>query len=174
MLWFFPSVLAIYFFQGFLFDSYKAFFLFLYSALNDHFFYFVFCILGYLVFFGLPHIYASREKFGNMLAFFFGFFSVAAFQTFFADFGSFDLYSLFILPLTRCFSIVLVVFLLDRLFDSFGRDRIIYGALIFAVILLCGLVTFFFMVNFALLAILLAAGLLAGSIAAFLILPSIL
>ncbi|MBN1413379.1 MAG: hypothetical protein JW969_21230 [Spirochaetales bacterium] len=174
MIWFFPALVAVYFFQGFLTPSYKSFFLFLDVFFRDHFFYFLLCTAGYFVFFGLPHIYASKEKFPNLLAFFSGFFSLVSLQYFFAGFGEFNFYTLFILPVTRCFSLLLTVFLLDRLLEAFGRERIIYGVCIFLVIVLCALLTYLFMINMGLISFLLSLVLLAGSIAAFLFLPAIL
>ncbi|MBN1698387.1 MAG: hypothetical protein JW881_12805 [Spirochaetales bacterium] len=165
--WFFPSLLITLFFQQKHPGSYKAFFLYIHFFLKDHFCYTGAGLLGYMVFqkFRLPR--TSKSSMPNLFSFFSGFYSLVAIQYFFMYYGDYDFYLLFILPFMWLSTILLLSFLTDKFFDAFRTTKILYGSLLFFLLVALGFITCFYMANLVLLSFILSLVLFAGSCATY-------
>ena len=166
IIWFFPSLLLFLIILGFFQISYKPFNYYFYYFLKDHFLFCGLAIGGYFIFHGLTHSHQIRIPVLNLFSYFSGFFFLVALKDFFTYIGEYDFYLLFILPLLRLFTIIIISFLLDKFIEALGSEKILFGVLLLLIPVSAGFVSFFYNLNMTLLAFLLSLALFTGAGAA--------
>ncbi|MBN2533653.1 MAG: hypothetical protein JXB88_12210 [Spirochaetales bacterium] len=164
--WFFPSLLIFILVLLFFPVSYKPFNYYFYYFLKDHFLLCVLAAGGYFVFHGFSHPHQVQNPFLNLFSFFAAFFSFIAIKDFFVYKSEYNFYLLFILPLLRLFTVLILSFLMEKFIDALGPEKILFGVLMFFVPVSAGFVSFFYNLNLSALAFLLSFALFAGAVAA--------
>lgn len=164
ILWFFPSLILFFIVLLFFPISYKPFNYYFFYFLRDHFLPCVLAMSGYFIFYGFSHPRQIREPFLNLLSFFAGFFSLVAVKDFFTYISEYNFYLLFILPLLRLYTVILLSFLMEKFIDALGPEKILFGVLLFLVPVCAAFVSFFYNLNLTALAFILGCVLFFGAI----------
>lgn len=164
ILWFFPSLILFLIVLSLFPISYKPFNYYFYYFLRDHFLLCVCGIGGYFIFYGFSHPHQLREPFLNLLSFFTGFFLLVAVKDFFTFISEYNFYLLFILPFLRLFTVTIIAFLMDKLIESLGPEKILFGVLLFLVPVCTGFVSLFYNLNITTPAFILSLALSTGAI----------
>jgi len=123
-----PAVVVLLLLHRFVGVSYRPLLLYLHGALIDHLLPAGVLVLGCLLWF-------PKAGFHELLFFSGGFFGVVSLATTVAAYGQYDLHLLFLLPVLRMATVVLLPLLLLRLVESYGALRVTYGVALAAVAL---------------------------------------
>jgi hypothetical protein len=166
ILWFFPSLFVFRIIAGFFSISFQPFNYYLYFLCRDHLLFCALGIAGYFLFYRFEHPHDVQDTFLNILTFFAGFFLFVSIADFFTHYGEYNIYFLFILPLLRLFTILVISLLLNKFIEGLGLERIVIGLLLFLVPVCGALISFVYNLNLGLLAFFLSIGLFAGAGAA--------
>jgi hypothetical protein len=162
-LWFIPSLVVLSFVQNIFKVSYRPVEHYLYYFYRDHFLYTLFAVVGYLVFFEVNVTLRKRHSFLTILTFLCGFFIMISVNQFFTYIGDFDLYNLILMPIARIATIIALSLIIERFTDEVSGMKIFYGFTMILAPIACGFISFTYMVNMDILALIVAIGLLAGS-----------
>jgi hypothetical protein len=137
--------------------SYRSFPLYLLFLLTDHLIPVVF--LGVLYFL----VYA-RKGYGSLLAFGGGFYSLVGIVNIFTQYGRFEPYHLFLLPVTRMAGLLFLTIFFLRFQEWYGLVRLLFLILLISVPFLSGTITFLYMKSYLLWAIVLTVLFFLGSL----------
>ncbi len=101
--------------------SYRPFLLYLYGFFLDHCLYFIVVLIGFLLGYGLSNL--QRVDFLEVSFFYSGFYALASIQTILLNWGAYDAYLLFYLPLLRIGIVLLASLFLVNIVYSYGWSR---------------------------------------------------
>jgi len=163
LLWFAISLILLIFFYQPSPGSYAGIPLFFFYYLNEHLLFIITALAGYFLFYGFYYNYKKDDKFLQSLFFLSGYFIGVSFQYFFRHYPYLDFYLLFILPLLRCSTVFLVSFFIDKIFNAYGRDKILYVVCILIIPAVLSLLSMLFANNFIFLSFLLSLAFTIGS-----------
>ena len=163
ILWFVISLIALIIFYNPTPASFSWISLFLFYFLNEHLLFIVAGLAGYFLFHGFYYNYKKDDKFVQSLFFLTGFYIGVSIQYFIRYYPDLDIYILFILPLLHCTTVLLVSLFIDKIFNAYGRDKILYWAMILLVPVVLSLLSMLFAYNFIFLSFILSFLLAGGS-----------
>jgi hypothetical protein len=138
--------------------SYRGFPLYGLFLITDHLIPMVF--LGVLFFLAY-----SRSSYAPLLAFGGGFYTLVGIVEIVANFGEFEAYHLFLLPVIRMAVLLFFTLFFLRFGEWYGLVRVLYLVLLIAVPFLAGAITFLYMLSYVLWAGLLSLLFFLGSLA---------
>lgn len=132
--------------------SYRPFLLYLYGFFLDHCLYFIVVPIGFL--FGYGPYNLQRVDFLEVSFFYSGFYALASVQTILLNWGAYDAYLLFYLPLLRIGIVLLASLFLVNIVYTYGWSRAgyIFGFIALPIAAAC--VTYFHETHRSLLALL--------------------
>jgi len=136
--------------------SYKNVNLFFYYLLNDHLLFLGAALVGYFLFYGFHYNYKKEDKFIQSLSFLASFYTALSFFYFMSHYAELDFYVVFIMPLLRCSTVFLVSLFIDKIFNSYGKGRILYSLLILVVLSIVSLLSMLFALNYIVISLLLS------------------
>ena len=138
--------------------SYRGFPLYGLFLITDHLIPLVF--LGALAFLAFSH-----SRYAALLAFGGGFYTLVGIVEIFANYGEFEAYHLFLLPVIRMAALLFFTLFFLRFGEWYGLVRVLYLVLLVAVPFLAGAITFLYMQSYVLWAGLLSLMFFLGSLA---------
>lgn len=138
--------------------SYRGFPLYLLFLFTDHLIPVVFLAVLYLIAF-------SRKTYGSLLPFGGGFYTLVGIVESFTNYGQFELYHLFLLPLVRMAGLLFLTIFFLRFVEWYGLVRVLYLVLLVAVPFLSGAITYLYMHAHLLWTVVLTALFFLGSLA---------
>lgn len=162
-LWFWPAILLYLLLMSFFPISYNPFGFYVYFLLNDHLLHLILVIGGYLLFYGIPDYRNIKEKIFELFAFLAGYFTLISLFDFISNYNHFGGYILFMLPLIRMATILLVSLLLMKFLFEIGMLRFFYLSLLIIIPFIANIITVAYMGNQIIISILLILAYVIGS-----------
>jgi hypothetical protein len=138
---FIPAFLVYILFRSIIFPSYRPILLYLYGFFLDHCIYFIVVPIGFMIGYGLSNM--QRVDFLEVSFFYSGFYALASVQTIILNWGVYDAYLLFYLPLLRIGIVLLASLFFVNIVYSYGWSRVGYIFGFIALPLAVACVTYF-------------------------------
>jgi hypothetical protein len=142
MLLFVPAFIIYIIFKSILSLSYRPFLLYLYGFFLDHFLYFFIVPIGLILLYGLSNL--RKVDFLSLSYFYGGFYTLVSIQTILENWGQYNIYLLFYLPLLRVAAVLLAALFIVNIAYSYGWNRAGYLIALIILPFVAGCVTFFY------------------------------